>query len=89
MQLLWGFALASLVVSSGFLARAIYIHRRTRLPLPSSLAGGIALNVGLAFLIVPQFMELPSLLRWLALAVSGLFIVYSIRMSRRALRQVN
>lgn len=88
MRLLWGLALTSLLVSVAFLTRAVYVHRRSRLALPASLLAGIALNGGLALLIVPQFLELSSTVRWIALAGSGLLVVYSVRLSRRALSKV-
>jgi hypothetical protein len=84
-RLLWGFTLVFWLVSVGFLARAISVHRRSRLPLPPTLVGGIALNGGLLLLIVPNLVAMPSALRWLALAVSLLLVVFSVRQSGRAL----
>jgi hypothetical protein len=76
MRLVWGIALAFLLVSVAMLVRAVQVHRRNGLPLPPSLLAGFALNSSLAFLIVPQFLELPSALRWSAIAVSGLLIAW-------------
>jgi hypothetical protein len=85
MRLLWWFTLVFWLVSVVFLTRAIFVHRRTRIPLPPSLVGGIALNGGLLLLIVPNLVAIPSALKWLALAGSLLLVVYSLRLSRRAL----
>lgn len=85
MRLLWWPALISLLVSSWFLARAIYVYRRNRIPLPASLLGGIALNGGLALLIVPQFLGLSYALRWITLGGSAILLIWSLRLSRRAL----
>ena len=88
MRLLWLVPLLLLVASVALLARAIFMYQRSRLPLPASLLGGVALNGGLALLIVPQFLDLSSGLRWIALAISGLLLAHSLRLSRRALRQL-
>ena len=88
MRLLWLLPLLSLVGSFALLTRALYVHRKSRLPVPALLLGLVALNVGLAFLIVPQFLELPLGLRWSTMALSAPFLAYSFRLSRRALREV-
>ena len=85
MRQLWWPALLLLLVSVAFLGRAVYVHRRSNLQLSDALLAGIALNCGLAFLIVPQFFDLPTAVRWITLAASLLAIAYSFRFSRRAI----
>jgi hypothetical protein len=87
MRLLWVIPLLWLPVSLAFLTRAIYVHRRSRLPLPPSLLAGIPLNAGLTFLVVSQFLDIPPALKWIILAVSGLLIAYTYRLLRRPVRR--